>query len=60
MFRNPFKTPSLTPKDIADEIASLCHADQIDRLTAPKSLLKDIGLDCGCGGPTRIAPRTLL
>jgi len=58
MFRNLFKTPPHTPKDIADELVSLCHASQIERLAAPKGLHKDIGLDCGCYGQTAVTRHT--
>lgn len=43
--------PRRLPKDVADELASLCHTDQIERLAAPKALHKDIGVDCGCDVP---------
>jgi hypothetical protein len=59
MFRRLFTAPKRLPRDMADEIASLCHADQIDRLVAPRGLLKDVGLDCGCNGPMPATRRKL-
>lgn len=35
------------------EIRSMCHADQLERLSLSPHLLRDIGADCGCGGEAR-------
>lgn len=56
MFRRLFTARRSLPRDIAEEIASLCHADQVDRLVAPRGLLKDLGLDCGCADTTPLRP----
>ena len=52
MFRRLFTAPRRTPPDVAEEIAALCNAANLDRLTAlPRSLMRDVGLDCGCLHP---------
>lgn len=49
MFRRLFTAPRRTPPEVAEEIAALCNAANLDRLTAlPRSLMRDAGLDCGC------------
>ena len=39
------KPPRKMPKDVRDELHSLCHEAQIRHL--PAGVRRDIGLDCG-------------
>ena len=49
MFRRLFIAPRRTPPEVAEEIAALCNAANLDRLASlPSSLMRDVGLDCGC------------
>lgn len=51
MFARLFATPRRHPRDVAEEIASICRAAQLDRLALPSGLRRDVGLDCGCDSP---------
>ncbi|SDK17817.1 hypothetical protein [Aliiruegeria lutimaris] len=44
------QTPRALPRDIESEIASICRASQIERLSLSPHLRRDVGLDCGCQG----------
>ena len=48
MFRRLFKSPKAMPRDLQEELASMCHSIQIDHLALSKRERADIGLDCGC------------
>ncbi len=37
--------------EVADEVGSLCHAQQIEDLARTRHLMSDVGLDCGCDRP---------
>ena len=47
---NPFKTQRTPPmpRDVEDELMSLCRSAQIELRHMSPYMRRDIGLDCGC------------
>ncbi|MDV7143702.1 hypothetical protein R3X27_13530 [Tropicimonas sp. TH_r6] len=54
MLKRLFRRPTHNLGSAIDsEILSICHAEQVERLSLSPHLRRDLGLDCGCTGPMR-------
>ena len=59
MFARLFKPPSRMRADLQDEILSLCRNGQIERLSVPPGLQRDLAVDCGCAARTQDTVRRI-
>ncbi len=48
------RSPAALKSNVEGEILSICHTEQVRRLSLSPHLQRDIGLDCGCSGPMRL------
>ena len=48
MLKALFKPRERMNDALRNELHSLCHAQQVQTLKLPRSLQRDVGLDCGC------------
>jgi hypothetical protein len=52
MFKRFLSPPTRMPREVQDEILSLCRSTQIEDLALSPHLRRDVGLDCGCAQPS--------
>ena len=54
MLKRFFSRPAPRLSDaISEEVQSICRAHQVEALSLPRHLRKDLGIDCGCGDVKR-------
>lgn len=59
MFKRFFSAPTRMPRDVEDEILSMCREAAIEAHGFSRHMRRDVGLDCGCD-LTRLTPLRLL